>query len=193
VVKKGKERRGLHPARAGQAGGPPNLVVINDEAHHAYRTPADVKISKAEAEAQGIDLDEATRWVEGLDRLHKTRRIAALLRPVGDAVCADRRTNTEAGLFSWVVSDFGLNDAIEAGLVKTPRVVVRDDACPMRRLCAQALPPVPRAEVADDLNREGRAARAAAQRWCSRPTPCWAPIGARHCRTGRRRAICRRR
>ena len=25
------------------------------------------------------------------------------------------------------MSDFGLNDAIESGLVKTPRVVVRDD------------------------------------------------------------------
>jgi type III restriction enzyme len=28
------------------------------------------------------------------------------------------------------VSDFGLNDAIEAGLVKTPRVVIRDNALP---------------------------------------------------------------
>lgn len=26
-----------------------------------------------------------------------------------------------------IVSDFGLNDAIESGLVKTPRVVIRDD------------------------------------------------------------------
>ncbi len=30
-------------------------------------------------------------------------------------------------MFGWIVSDFGLNDAIESGLVKTPRVVVRDD------------------------------------------------------------------
>jgi type III restriction enzyme len=30
-------------------------------------------------------------------------------------------------LFAWIVSDFGLNDAIESGLVKTPRVVIRDD------------------------------------------------------------------
>ena len=30
-------------------------------------------------------------------------------------------------LFPWIVSDFGLNDAIESGLVKTPRVAVRDD------------------------------------------------------------------
>jgi type III restriction enzyme len=34
---------------------------------------------------------------------------------------------SEEALFPWIVSDFGLNDAIEAGLVKTPRVVVRDD------------------------------------------------------------------
>ncbi|MDQ5909085.1 MAG: type restriction enzyme [Pseudomonadota bacterium] len=33
-------------------------------------------------------------------------------------------------MFPWVLSDFGLYDAIEAGLVKTPRVVVRDDALP---------------------------------------------------------------
>ena len=33
-------------------------------------------------------------------------------------------------MFGWIVSDFGLNDAIESGLVKTPRVVVRDDAVP---------------------------------------------------------------
>jgi type III restriction enzyme len=34
---------------------------------------------------------------------------------------------TEDVLFNWIVSDFGLNDAIESGLVKTPRVVIRDD------------------------------------------------------------------
>ena len=33
-------------------------------------------------------------------------------------------------MFGWIVSDFGLNEAIESGLVKTPRVVVRDDGTP---------------------------------------------------------------
>jgi type III restriction enzyme len=37
------------------------------------------------------------------------------------------RKSGEETLFGWIVSDFGLNDAIESGLVKTPRVVVRDD------------------------------------------------------------------
>jgi type III restriction enzyme len=34
----------------------------------------------------------------------------------------------DEALFGWVVSDFGLTDSIESGLVKTPRVVVRDDS-----------------------------------------------------------------
>ena len=34
---------------------------------------------------------------------------------------------SEGTLFPWVVSDFGLIDAIEAGLVKIPRVPVEDD------------------------------------------------------------------
>ena len=33
----------------------------------------------------------------------------------------------EEDLFNWIVSDFGLMDAIESGLTKTPRFVVRDD------------------------------------------------------------------
>jgi type III restriction enzyme len=53
--------------------------------------------------------------VEGLDRLHKTRRIARCYDLSATPFAPTGRTNTEAGLFSWVVSDFGLNDAIEAG------------------------------------------------------------------------------
>ena len=52
-----------------------DIVVINDEAHHAYRIPAEVKISKKQRPIRSFDLDEATRWIEGLDRIHKTRRI----------------------------------------------------------------------------------------------------------------------
>ena len=41
---------------------------------------------------------------------------------------SSRKKAAEDALFTWIVSDFGLNDAIESGLVKTPRVVVRDDS-----------------------------------------------------------------
>jgi type III restriction enzyme len=156
VVKKGAESDEAFTRRVlGKLALYKNFVVINDEAHHAYRTPADVKISKAEAEALGIDLNEATRWVEGLDRIHRTRRIARCFDLSATPFAPTGRTNTEAGLFSWVVSDFGLNDAIEAGLVKTPRVVVRDDALPNAQTLRPKLYHLFREpEVAEDLNRK---------------------------------------
>ena len=159
VVKKGKESDEAYTRRVlGPLANAKNLVVINDEAHHAYRKPADIKVSKADAEAFGIDLDEATRWVEGLDRIHKTRRIARCFDLSATPFAPTGRTNTEAGLFSWVVSDFGLNDAIEAGLVKTPRVVVRDDALPNAQTLRPKLYHLYREpDVAEDLNRKAEA------------------------------------
>lgn len=157
VVKKGAEGDEAFTRRVlGKLATYKDIVVINDEAHHAYRTPADVKISKAEADALGLDLDEATRWVEGLDRIHKTRRITRCYDLSATPFAPTGRTNTEAGLFNWVVSDFGLNDAIEAGLVKTPRVVVRDDALPNAQTLRPKLYHIYREpEVAEDLNRRG--------------------------------------
>lgn len=107
-----------------------NIIVINDEAHHAYRKPPEVKISRKVAAEQGLDLDEATKWIDGLDRLHKTRRILRCFDLSATPFAPTGKTTTETALFDWIVSDFGLNDAIEAGLVKTPRVVVRDGALP---------------------------------------------------------------
>lgn len=159
VVKKGKESDEAFTRRVlGRLADFKDVVVINDEAHHAYRKPADIKVSKADAEALGIDLDEATRWIEGLDRIHKTRRIARCYDLSATPFAPTGRTNTEAGLFEWVVSDFGLNDAIEAGLVKTPRVVVRDDALPNAQTLRPRLYHLYREpEVAQDLNRKAEA------------------------------------
>ncbi len=52
------------------------------------------------------------------------------------------------------MSDFGLNDAIESGLVKTPRVVIRDNAVPDAKTCRSRLYHIYQdPEVKDDLNR----------------------------------------
>ena len=62
-------------------------------------------------------------------RPHSTSsRHPDLLRSHRDAFRPHRQAEWRRNSFSWIVSDFGLNDAIESGLVKTPRVVVRDDA-----------------------------------------------------------------
>uniref|UniRef100_UPI0035662DF7 DEAD/DEAH box helicase n=1 Tax=Halomonas sp. TaxID=1486246 RepID=UPI0035662DF7 len=155
VVKKGKESDEAFTRRVlGKLADQKDLIVINDEAHHAYRQRAEMKVSKKEAEALGIDLEEATRWIEGLDRIHKTRRIRRCFDLSATPFAPTGKSNTDAGLFEWVVSDFGLNDAIEAGLVKTPRVVVRDDALANAKTYASKLYHLYREdEVRDDLNR----------------------------------------
>ncbi|MEQ1439039.1 DEAD/DEAH box helicase family protein [Fontimonas sp. SYSU GA230001] len=157
VVKKGAESDKAFVRRVlGKLAVHKDVVVINDEAHHAYRIPADVKISRKVAEEQGIDLDEATRWIEGLDRIHKELRIQRCFDLSATPFAPTGRTNTEQGLFDWVISDFGLNDAIEAGLVKTPRVVVRDGVVPDTRTLRPKLYHLYRdPSVAEDLNRRG--------------------------------------
>lgn len=157
VVKKGRESDEAYVRRVlGKLAIHKDLVIINDEAHHAYRKPAESKVSKKDAEDVGIDLEEATRWIEGLDRIHKMRRISRCFDLSATPFAPTGKTSTESALFEWVVSDFGLNDAIEAGLVKTPRVVIRDNALPNAQTYRSKLYHLYREpEVAEDLNRRG--------------------------------------
>ena len=153
VVKKGAESDEAYTRRVlGKLALQRDIAVINDEAHHAYRIPADIKVKRTD----DFDPEEATRWIEGLDRIHKTRRILRCFDLSATPFAPTGKANTEEGLFDWIVSDFGLNDAIEGGLVKTPRVVVRDDALPDAKTLRPKLYLLYRyAEVAEDLNRRG--------------------------------------
>ena len=99
------------------------IVVINDEAHHAWRVPAESKVKGIKKE----DIEEATKWIGGLDRIHTARGILRCFDFSATPFAPSGKRSTEEALFDWIVSDFGLNDAIESGLVKTPRVVIRDD------------------------------------------------------------------
>lgn len=127
VVKKGNESDKAFCRRVlGKLANYKDIIVINDEAHHAYRIPADIKVKKDD----DFDPEEATRWIEGLDRINKEVRIQKCFDLSATPFAPTGKTNTEQGLFDWILSDFGLNDAIEAGLVKTPRVVVRDGIIP---------------------------------------------------------------
>ena len=155
VVQKGRESDEAFTRRVlGKLAVHKDIIVINDEAHHAYRKPPELKISKKQAAEQGIDLDEATRWIEGLDRIHKTRRIQRCFDLSATPFAPTGKKSTDTALFDWIVSDFGLNDAIEGGLVKTPRVVVRDDAVPDTKTLRSKLYHIYRDKsVSEDLNR----------------------------------------
>lgn len=100
-----------------------NIIVINDEAHHAYRASTDQikRISKTEFERD-------RRWIEGLDRIHDSRNIVHCFDFSATPFIPSGRNVSEDTLFQWIVSDFSLNDAIESGLTKTPRIAIRDDS-----------------------------------------------------------------
>ncbi|SPD72234.1 Type III restriction enzyme, res subunit [uncultured Desulfobacterium sp.] len=130
-----------------------NIIVINDEAHHAWRVPAESKvkgINKAE-------LAEATIWVSGLDRIHEARNILACYDFSATPFAPSGKKTTEEALFGWIVSDFGLNDAIESGLVKTPRVVIRDDGQLTKDYKSRLYHIYNDPEVKDDINRKAEA------------------------------------
>jgi|CXWL01.1.fsa_nt_gi type III restriction enzyme len=124
VVKKGPESNEAFTKRIlGDMAQSKNIIVINDESHHAWRVNpnVEVKIDKDE-------LEEATKWIEGLDRIHSTRNIVKCFDFSATPFVPSGKNVNDESLFGWIVSDFSLNDAIESGLVKTPRIAVRDDS-----------------------------------------------------------------
>ncbi|MGO9865985.1 MAG: BPTD_3080 family restriction endonuclease [Terriglobales bacterium] len=127
-----------------------NVLVINDEAHHAWRVPPKVKIAGISKD----ELKEATKWVGGLDRIHRARGILMCYDLTATPFAPTGRKSGEETLFGWIVSDFGLNDAIESGLVKTPRVVVRDDGEPTSKYKSKFYHIYTDTEVKADLNRK---------------------------------------
>ena len=127
-----------------------NVLVINDEAHHAWRVPAESKVKGVARD----EIEEATKWIGGLDRIDRVRGILACYDFSATPFAPSGKRSSEEALFGWIVSDFGLNDAIESGLVKTPRVVIRDDAVPDAKTYKSRLYHIYNdAEVKDDLNR----------------------------------------
>lgn len=127
-----------------------NLIVINDEAHHAWRVNPELKVKKVSADQEA----EATIWVGGLDRIHEKRGILRCFDLSATPFAPSGKKADEEALFPWIISDFGLNDAIESGLVKTPRVVVRDDSRSTKELKSRLYHIYADPEVKDDINRK---------------------------------------
>lgn len=114
-----------------EIGGKQNLLVMNDEAHHAYRIrreeskEEEEELFGEEEEAEDF-FKEATVWIDGLDRVQKLRGINFCVDLSATPYFLGRVGQETNRPFPWVVSDFGLIDAIEAGLVKVPQLAVRD-------------------------------------------------------------------
>ncbi len=103
-----------------------NIIVINDEAHHAWRKLKDGHEKHSDFES---NMDElmATLWIEGLDKLDRARTIVTCFDFTATPFIPSQKKPNDDILFKWIISDFSLNDAIESGLVKTPRMPAGDD------------------------------------------------------------------
>ncbi len=131
-----------------------NIIVLNDEAHHAWRLNPEAEGKYQRIGSDKDSAEEATIWVGGLDRIHKQRNILKCYDMSATPFSPSGKKVAEESLFSWIVSDFGLNDAIESGLVKTPRVVVRDDSERTKELKSRLYHIYMDDEVKDDINRK---------------------------------------
>jgi type III restriction enzyme len=92
------------------------LLILNDEAHHCY-------LPKQKGKTKDTERDEnakASIWFNGLFELAKKFKLTAVYDLSATPYYLQGSGYTPYSLFDWVVSDFGLIEAIEAGLVKIP-------------------------------------------------------------------------
>ena len=147
VVQKGEETADAFTKdRLGDLTARLPILVLNDEGHHCWRpNPAGPseealkKLTKEEQDRLEEDKEEARVWLSGLDRINNCGLIGkddAGRTRAGVVACIDLSATPfhlsnsgypEGSPFPWLISDFGLVDAIECGIVKIPRLPVADD------------------------------------------------------------------
>jgi type III restriction enzyme len=105
-----------------------NIMVLNDEAHHCYREKA---ASSDEEDLAGDDRKEAEKnneaarlWISGLAMVKQKIGLNRIIDLSATPFFLRGSGYAEGTLFPWTMSDFSLMDAIEAGIVKLPRVPV---------------------------------------------------------------------
>ncbi|MDY3558581.1 DEAD/DEAH box helicase family protein [Gemmata sp. JC673] len=108
------------------------LLVINDEAHHCYRSrpphEGEDKLKGEDKKEADAREEEARLWLTGLEAVNRSVGVKAVYDLSATPFYLKGSGYPEGTLFPWVVSDFALIDAIESGIVKIPRVPVADNA-----------------------------------------------------------------
>lgn len=108
-----------------------NIVIINDEAHHCYRRKpgaVDEKLTGDDRREAKDREAEARIWISGIEAIKSKIGFKAIYDLSATPFFLRGSGYSEGTLFPWVVSDFSLIDAIEAGIVKVPRVPVADNS-----------------------------------------------------------------
>ncbi|MCC6627259.1 MAG: DEAD/DEAH box helicase family protein [Chloroflexi bacterium] len=138
-----------------ELGGKRGIVVLNDEAHHCYRRKpdADPETLTADERAEAKQRDEEARvWIAGIEAVQAKLGVKVIYDLSATPFFLRGSGYPEGTLFPWVVADFALIDAIEAGIVKVPRVPVADNAMLGDQPTYRSLWP----RIRDDLPKKGR-------------------------------------
>ena len=102
------------------------LLVINDEAHHCYLPKA--KGKDTELDNSETENERAAVWFSGLRAVAQRFKLRAVCDLSATPYYLSGSGYPAYSLFPWVVSDFGLIEAIEAGLVKIPFLPIDDSS-----------------------------------------------------------------
>lgn len=112
------------------------ILVLNDEGHHCWRPKVGAELESVEGTREEKkeyleELEEARVWLDGLDRINNSGLlgkdkpcILATIDLSATPFYLGGSGHIEGSPFPWLVSDFGLVDAIESGIVKVPRLPV---------------------------------------------------------------------
>jgi len=105
-----------------------NIFVLNDEAHHCYRSKPlskdDEDLSADEKKEAEKNNEAARLWISGIEMVNRKIGVARVLDLSATPFFLGGSGYAEGTLFPWTMSDFSLMDAIECGIVKLPRVPV---------------------------------------------------------------------
>ncbi len=93
------------------------LLVLNDEAHHCYLPKSEGRTTDNE---ESDENERAAVWFTGLRELSKRYKVQSIYDLSATPYYLSGSGYEPYSLFQWVVSDFGLIEAIESGLVKIP-------------------------------------------------------------------------
>ena len=93
------------------------LLIMNDEAHHCYLPKSKGKTTDNE---EADENERAAVWFNGLVEISKRFKLQNVYDLSATPYYLQGSGYKPYSLFPWVVSDFGLIEAIESGLVKIP-------------------------------------------------------------------------
>jgi type III restriction enzyme len=125
------------------------LLVLNDEAHHCYLPKSSGKTQDNE---EADDNARAAIWFTGLKEIAARYKVQQVYDLSATPYYLQGSGYVPYSLFPWVVTDFGLIEAIESGLVKIPFLPESDNTQEITQAKLRDI----YAHVKDELPRKGQ-------------------------------------